>query len=306
MAALDAGYDITASGVTLDRFCGSGISSVNFAAASVMSGMEDVVIAGGTEMMSSYAANVPHSPLALPRQRQRPSPRYPSADESGRGRRRHRHTREDRPPSCRRAGGGVTAPGRGRHQGGPLRPFAGPGAPPGRHGRAGSGGVPAPGNHGRARWPRSPVLRGAGRHPARREGHDVPSLVLQKFPGLEITPRASRRQLAPASSMVRRLCSSRAPTTPRTHGLQAPGQGRRHGQHGRRPHPHAQRARARDQEGPRQGGHDAGRHRPVRGQRSLRRRAEKYIRDLDVDREKVNVNGGAIALGHPIGATGSL
>jgi acetyl-CoA C-acetyltransferase len=34
--------------------------------------------------------------------------------------------------------------------------------------------------------------------------------------------------------------------------------------------------------------------------------AEKFIRDLDVDREKINVNGGAIALGHPIGATGSL
>jgi acetyl-CoA C-acetyltransferase len=38
MAALDAGCATTASGVTLDRFCGSGISSVNFAAASVMSG----------------------------------------------------------------------------------------------------------------------------------------------------------------------------------------------------------------------------------------------------------------------------
>jgi acetyl-CoA C-acetyltransferase len=34
--------------------------------------------------------------------------------------------------------------------------------------------------------------------------------------------------------------------------------------------------------------------------------AEKFIRDLDLDREKVNVNGGAMALGHPIGATGSL
>ncbi|MFV0644286.1 MAG: acetyl-CoA C-acetyltransferase [Sphingomonadaceae bacterium] len=52
MAALDAGYDITASGVTLDRFCGGGISSVALAAAQVMSGMEDLVIAGGTEMMS--------------------------------------------------------------------------------------------------------------------------------------------------------------------------------------------------------------------------------------------------------------
>jgi acetyl-CoA C-acetyltransferase len=34
--------------------------------------------------------------------------------------------------------------------------------------------------------------------------------------------------------------------------------------------------------------------------------AEKYIRDLKLDRDKVNVNGGAIALGHPIGATGSI
>jgi acetyl-CoA C-acetyltransferase len=54
MSALDAGYDITSSGVTLDRFCGSGITTVNIAAASIMSGMEDLVIAGGCEMMSSY------------------------------------------------------------------------------------------------------------------------------------------------------------------------------------------------------------------------------------------------------------
>lgn len=52
MAALDAGYDIRASGMTLDRFCGGGITSVNLAAATIMSGMEDLVIGGGTEMMS--------------------------------------------------------------------------------------------------------------------------------------------------------------------------------------------------------------------------------------------------------------
>jgi len=55
MAALDAGYDVRSSAVTLDRFCGSGITVVNLAAANIMSGMEDVVIAGGTEMMSTYA-----------------------------------------------------------------------------------------------------------------------------------------------------------------------------------------------------------------------------------------------------------
>ena len=34
--------------------------------------------------------------------------------------------------------------------------------------------------------------------------------------------------------------------------------------------------------------------------------AEKFIRDLDLDRNLVNVNGGGMALGHPIGATGSI
>ncbi len=52
MSALDAGYDIRSSGMTLDRFCGSGITAVNIAAANIMSGMADLVVAGGTEMMS--------------------------------------------------------------------------------------------------------------------------------------------------------------------------------------------------------------------------------------------------------------
>ena len=56
MAALDAGFDVRASGVTIDRFCGGGITSVNLAAAQIRSGMEDVIIAGGTEMMSLLAS----------------------------------------------------------------------------------------------------------------------------------------------------------------------------------------------------------------------------------------------------------
>ena len=64
MAALDAGFDVKASGVTLDRFCGSGITSVSLAAAQVMSGMEDLVIAGGTEMMSYTSATA--DPTAPP------------------------------------------------------------------------------------------------------------------------------------------------------------------------------------------------------------------------------------------------
>ena len=63
MSALDAGYDIKASGVTLDRFCGGGITSVNMGAASIMSGMEDLIVSGGVEMMSYAAAELPFTPL---------------------------------------------------------------------------------------------------------------------------------------------------------------------------------------------------------------------------------------------------
>ena len=57
MALLDAGYSTKASGVTLDRFCGSGITTVNMGAASIMAGMEDCIVSGGVEVMS-YAQTV--------------------------------------------------------------------------------------------------------------------------------------------------------------------------------------------------------------------------------------------------------
>jgi len=52
MAALLAGFDTGVSGVTLDRFCGGGITAVSLAAAQIMAGVEDCMIGGGTEMMS--------------------------------------------------------------------------------------------------------------------------------------------------------------------------------------------------------------------------------------------------------------
>lgn len=54
-AALDAGYDIKAGGVTLNRFCGSSITATNFAAGMIMAGMHDLAISGGMDMLS-YAA----------------------------------------------------------------------------------------------------------------------------------------------------------------------------------------------------------------------------------------------------------
>jgi acetyl-CoA C-acetyltransferase len=61
MAALDAGWDTSASAVTLDRFCGSGITSVNLAAANIMSGMDDLCVAGGVEMMSYTTTRIPEN-----------------------------------------------------------------------------------------------------------------------------------------------------------------------------------------------------------------------------------------------------
>lgn len=52
IAALDAGWDQRVAGVTLSRYCASGLESINLAAAKVMSSMEDMVVAGGVESMS--------------------------------------------------------------------------------------------------------------------------------------------------------------------------------------------------------------------------------------------------------------
>jgi len=51
-SALHAGYDQNATGVTLNRFCASGLEAVNHAAAMVASGFHDMVVAGGVESMS--------------------------------------------------------------------------------------------------------------------------------------------------------------------------------------------------------------------------------------------------------------
>ncbi|HEV2362959.1 MAG TPA: acetyl-CoA C-acetyltransferase [Caulobacteraceae bacterium] len=51
-AALLAGWDDRVAGCQVDRFCGSGLETVNIAAARVMSGMDDLIVAGGVESMS--------------------------------------------------------------------------------------------------------------------------------------------------------------------------------------------------------------------------------------------------------------
>ena len=52
VAALKAGWDFTCSGMQVNRFCASGLEAVNLAAQKVRSGWEELVVAGGVESMS--------------------------------------------------------------------------------------------------------------------------------------------------------------------------------------------------------------------------------------------------------------
>jgi acetyl-CoA C-acetyltransferase len=61
LSALKAGFPVHVPAVTLNRMCGSSQQAVHFAAQSILSGDMDIVIAGGTEMMShqSLGADYP-------------------------------------------------------------------------------------------------------------------------------------------------------------------------------------------------------------------------------------------------------
>lgn len=54
-AAIAAGYSNNTAGVTLNRYCGSGLEAINMASAHVMAGQTDLVLAGGIESMSRVA-----------------------------------------------------------------------------------------------------------------------------------------------------------------------------------------------------------------------------------------------------------
>jgi acetyl-CoA acyltransferase len=62
-AALKANFPVDASAATINRFCSSGLQSVASAAQAVMSGMQDVVVAGGVEMMSQVPMSGYHTRL---------------------------------------------------------------------------------------------------------------------------------------------------------------------------------------------------------------------------------------------------
>ena len=63
-SVLAAGWPITVAGVALNRFCGSGQQAVNFAAQGIMSGMQDVVVGAGVEHMTRVPMGSDMGPLS--------------------------------------------------------------------------------------------------------------------------------------------------------------------------------------------------------------------------------------------------
>jgi acetyl-CoA C-acetyltransferase len=305
MAALDAGYAITASGVTLDRFCGSGISALNFAAASIMAGMEDVVIAGGTEMMSSYPANASkaRSPF-LDSGNEHLRAIHPqtnqgvAADAIATLEKIDRRSLDELAAESQRRAEVAIKEGRFDRSLIPVQNVDGSVALDREE-------YPRPGTtaDSLAKLPSS--FEALADIALDEQGTTYRSLVLRRYPGIEIT----HVHHAGNSSGVVDGAAALLMTSP-DYALA----------HGMKPRARVV-ATANVGDDP-----TLMLNAPVPATRKVLAKAgmslndidlfevneafavvpEKYIRDLDLDREKINVNGGAIALGHPIGATGSL
>ena len=174
MAALDAGYDVKASGMTLDRFCGSGITTVNLAAASIMSGMEDLVIAGGTRddvlhrrrppIRTRSACWTPATCACAPAIRRptrasAPTPSPPWKASAARRSTNWPWSASSAPPS-------PSSDGRFDKSLVPVYNEDG-------IARARPRGVPAPADHARRPRRAEAVVRGHGRLRHRRQGHDL-------------------------------------------------------------------------------------------------------------------------------------
>jgi acetyl-CoA C-acetyltransferase len=305
MATLDAGYATTVSGVTLDRFCGSGITAVNFAAGMIMSGLEDVVVAGGAEMMSSYAGNVsPNRSPFMDGGNERLRASHPqtnqgvAADAIATIEKIPRRALDELAAESQRRAEVAIKEGRFERS---LIPVYSPDGSLALDREE----YPRPGTTAEALSSLAPSFEKVADIPLDAAGTTYRHLVLQRFPGLEITHvhHAGNSSGVVDGAAALLLCS---PEYAGAHGFKA-------------------RARivaiANIGDDP-----TLMLNAPVPAARKVLDKAglsltdidvfevneafavvtEKFIRDLDIDREKINVNGGAIALGHPIGATGSL
>jgi acetyl-CoA acyltransferase len=63
LSMLRAGFPVEVSAATINRFCSSGLQSIAYAAQAIISGMNEVVLAGGVEMMSRVPMSGYHTQL---------------------------------------------------------------------------------------------------------------------------------------------------------------------------------------------------------------------------------------------------
>lgn len=304
MAALEAGYDIRSSGMTLDRFCGSGITSVNLAAMNIMSGAEDMVIGGGAEMMSVYGEEGTNMSPFL---------------DNGNLTLRAMHPQ---PHQGVCADAIATLEGIEREALDALAYTSQQNAATAiAEGRFDKSLVPVVSTDGtlaldREEFPRpQTTLEGLAElkasfepmadYPLDEAGTTFRSMILQKYSGLEIkhmhhagnssgvvdgaaavlltSPEYAKANGMKPRAKIRAMCNmGDCPTLM----LNAPVPAAR---------------KVLDKAGLQISDIDL-----FEINEAFSVVAEKFIRDLELDRDKVNVNGGAMALGHPIGATGSI
>ncbi len=305
MTALDAGYDIKASGVTLDRFCGSGITTVNMAAASIMSGLEDLVIAGGTEMMSMPNRRAPEEgPMMMDAGNLRLRASHPQshqgvcADAIATQEGITREAVDDLALESQKRAAAAIA---GGHFDKSLIPV---------HREDGSVALaveefPRPQTTREGLAALKPSFQALADVVLDDRGTTFRNLILKRYPGLEIEHihhAGNSSGVVDGSAAI--LLSS--PDYARKHGLKPRARVVAMANMGdcptlmlNAPVPAAQKVLAKA--GLKLEDIDL-----FEINEAFAVVAEKFIRDLKLDRSKVNVNGGAMALGHPIGATGSI
>ncbi len=307
MAALDAGYDVKASGVTLDRFCGSGITSVALGAAQVMSGMEDLVVAGGTEMMSYTASTA--------------DPTTPPMIDAGNMRLRAKHPQSQQ-GVC--ADAIATLEGIDRQAVDQLAFVSQQRAARAmEESRFAKSLIPVYNPDGtlaldREEFPRpgttmdtlgelKTVFDNYMDIQVDAEGNTYGSLIFQKYPELEgkinhvhhagnssgVVDGAAALLLASAEY------TEKSGLRPRARIVATANMGDCPTLMLNAPVPAAKKVLAK-------AGLTTDDIDVFEINEAFSVVAEKFIRDLELDREKVNINGGAMALGHPIGATGSI
>jgi acetyl-CoA C-acetyltransferase len=305
MAALDAGYDIRASGMTLDRFCGSGITTVNLAAASIMSGMEDLVIAGGTEMMSYTMSTAdPNSPGLMDQGNLRLRARHPQTQQG----------------IC--ADAIATLEGITRQAVDELALVSQQRADHAiRHGHFEKSLIPVYKEDGtlaldHEQFPRpqttleglsqlKPSFEAMAAIPIDENGLTLGDLIRKVYPDLKIehVHHAGNSSGVVDGAAAVLLAS---PAYAQAHGMKARGRVVAMANMGdsptlmlNAPVPAARKVLAK-------AGLAIEDIDLFEINEAFSVVAEKFIRDLKLDRDKVNVNGGAMALGHPIGATGAI